>query len=134
MLVKRALVAAVSLWAATLLLWIVFSIAIRYMGVSSDFSLNGVESVAVILLTFVCSWYYFNSSRVSRTSIHGLKLGFFFIVIGFLLDILVFTPFLLSTNSLDKIYTYYQSADFFLMSVFTLLIPSLIGRFYKQLR
>ena len=83
--------------------------------------------IVTVLLTGLASIWYFKGKNVKRTVKEGFFLGIAFIVLGFIIDILLFIPALLSQNGLQVVIDYYTEPAFYITLVLVLATTIFVG-------
>lgn len=123
--IKRGLLVSIALYAATMIIGIILTIAAN-IGMASPQNIPTMYWVITIattvLLTCLASIWYF--SKAKRSPKEGLKLGLTFIAVGFILDALFFFT---QENATQIMKQYYSNIAFYLILALVVVSAVFIG-------
>ncbi len=124
MCLKRAILTSIVLWVGIFLLSLLVALLIRPELYTEYLMARGLGLSILVILTSIASWSYF--TKPSGRGTGGLQLGILFLVMGIVLDLIIFIPYLSRYNELEQLRSYYVSSEFLLAALFTLLVPFIV--------
>ena len=127
---KRAVLISVALYVMTFVVGVILAIAGR-LNFSNPAEIPAyfwiISLVTTVAFTAIASFWYFSSEGSKRNVKEGLTLGIFFVVIGFVLDILFFLPSLFTGSNFEMLLRYYKEPMFYLTLILVIGTTTFIG-------
>ncbi len=126
---KRAILIALALYVSTLIVGIILTIFAK-VNLQSPQEIPTtywiITIVVTVLLTSIASIWYFNKKGTIRNTKEGLKLGWTFICVGFILDALFFIPAFFSSG-VKLLFEYYINPSFYITLLLVIATATFIG-------
>lgn len=90
--------------------------------------------VASTLTSVAMSYLYFTHKRpkLKPTMQHGLKFGITMVLVGFILDMILFLPMLLSTGDMSMLLSYYAKPYFYIALLGVVAGSAGVGRYLEK--
>ncbi len=127
---KRAILAAITLYIVTFIVGLILTIFAKTNFVSPQQSPTTywlITIIITVLLTSIASIWYFNKPQVKRDIKEGFKLGATFIIIGFIIDMLIFLLSLVAGEGIQIIKEQYTSYSFYIIIILILSSTVFVG-------
>ena len=91
-----------------------------------------ISAVAAVIIASLFSVWYFKGKNVKPSAKQGLYFGVTLIIIGFIMDIVTFIPYVLGGGSYNDLLSYYANPIFLVTLVLILGTPAAIGHILSQ--
>jgi uncharacterized membrane protein YfcA len=125
MKIKRGILIGVALYVATMIVGIILTIFAQ-SSLSSPQSMPTtywiITIVVTVVLTSLASIWYF--AKAKRTTLEGLKLGITFVIVGFILDLILF---LTQSGGIEVMKEYYSNISFYIVLLLVVASAVFIG-------
>ena len=91
-----------------------------------------ISAVAAVVIAALFSVWYFKGKGIEKNAKQGLFFGITLIIIGFIMDIITFIPYVLGGGSYNDLFSYYANPVFLVTLVLILGTPAAIGHFLSK--
>lgn len=135
---KRALAFALLAYIATFIAAIVSSVALRYdlaqiaTSPPLDYCIAIIVASTIAALVVTYLYFTYKSPKIKAGAKHGFKFGVTMIVLGLVLDMLFFLPFVISQGNIQQIGDSYGQAYIYLVFVGVLAASTGVGYWLEK--
>lgn len=133
--IKRAIGIALLTYIATFIVGILAAIVIGIdltVETTPPPEMIYVAAFAAVVIAGIFSVWYFKGKSVEVNAKQGLFFGGVMIIIGFIMDIVTFIPYVASGGSYDDILKYYSDPVFWVTLILVLVTPAAVGHILQK--
>lgn len=133
---KRALIWAVLTYFGSFVIGMIYSLITGYdpsQSVEQPLSFCLTIIAGSVVMALVGSYFYFTYKNKIKASLNdGLKFGVTLMIVGFVLDALLFIPYVLSQGKADMIFSYYGKWYFWFALAGVVLVSGAVGHYLAK--